>query len=338
VARALLPLAALLLAAATLPACASRGWRLALQEDNDVLSSWNGSDRDYSQGGTVALTLPAVEKGSGLDALAASFPMLADKAPKHPALHLSQVMYTPDRIHLRRLQPNDRPWGGWLYVGGALTAPDMDRDPERAEDRVDTVALELGVLGPASLTERSQKVVHRIIDAPGPEGWDNQLRNEPTAQAWWERRWRPARTDLGDRWAADGIVEARARAGTVITDVRAGAYLRVGWNLPRDLGLSAIDATGIREAAGEPDRGSVHVFAGLAGSVIGRNAFLDGGLFRDSHSVERRWFTGEGRYGIAVAYGRFAVSYTQAVKSPEFREKRRWHRHGSLIFSWTEPF
>jgi lipid A 3-O-deacylase len=333
----LLPAAAVLVAS-LLPACAAKGWRAALQEDNDVLSSWNGSDRDYSQGGTLALTLPAAAKGSSLDALAGGLPMLGDRAPKHPAILLSQQMYTPDRIDRRRLQPNDRPWGGWLFVGGAITAPDMDRDAERARDRADTVALELGVLGPASLAEPSQRVVHDLIDAPKPRGWDHQIRNEPTLQAWWERRWRPARADLGERWALDGVVEARARVGTVLDDLRAGALLRVGWNLPRDLGVATIDATGLREAAGEPPRGSIHLFAGGAGSVVGRNAFLDGGLFRHSHSVERRWFTGEARYGLALSLGKFAASYTQVVKSPEFREKRRWHRHGSLLFAWTEPF
>src|SRR5512134_3492181 len=49
-------------------------------------------------------------------------------------------------------------------------------------------------VGPASLAEQSQKIVHEVIASNRPQGWDTQLGNEPGVVATYLRSWREAAT------------------------------------------------------------------------------------------------------------------------------------------------
>jgi lipid A 3-O-deacylase len=65
----------------------------------------------------------------------------------------------------------DRPWAAWLYLGGVA---------QRARDnRLDTVEIDLGLVGPSALGREIQSGWHRLIGSPQPCGWHNQIPNEP---------------------------------------------------------------------------------------------------------------------------------------------------------------
>src|SRR3546814_15174227 len=80
-------------------------------------------------------------------------------------------MYTPDDVALRNPPLDDRPYAGWLYGSVGLIA--------ETGRRLDQLELTLGVVGPASLAEQTQKLIHEITDSQEPRGWDTQLENEP---------------------------------------------------------------------------------------------------------------------------------------------------------------
>ena len=93
--------------------------------------------------------------------------------PRHgQVLHgysFGQNMYTPSDITLKNPPQGERPYAGWLYgnVGlGVETGLQLDQ-----------VVLTAGMVGPASLAEHTQKVVHRLVNSDDPKGWDHQLRN-----------------------------------------------------------------------------------------------------------------------------------------------------------------
>src|SRR3546814_4711146 len=73
-------------------------------------------------------------------------------------------MYTPDDVALRNPPLDDRPYAGWLYGSVGLIA--------ETGRRLDQLELTLGVVGPASLTEQTQKLIHEITDSQEPRGWD----------------------------------------------------------------------------------------------------------------------------------------------------------------------
>ena len=95
--------------------------------------------------------------------------------------------------------PGDRPYAGFLYGGFGVAA---DRG-----DRLDTLALEVGVVGPSSQADRTQTLVHDVLGAQKPRGWPTPLEDEPGVRLVYERKWRfgadlplPA-LDLSVDWA-----------------------------------------------------------------------------------------------------------------------------------------
>ncbi len=72
-----------------------------------------------------------------------------------------------------------------------LQAPDPDTGRDEPT-RLDTLQLDLGVIGPAAGGEFVQNNFHNLIGVDPAYGWGNQLHNEPTVGLTFERRWRTA--------------------------------------------------------------------------------------------------------------------------------------------------
>src|SRR5690606_6337352 len=107
---------------------------------------------------------------------AAPLRCLACTAPRAFELRFGQEIYTPENTWSSELVADERPYAGWSY--GALAL--QGERPASTGRRVgfDSVALEVGVVGPASLAERTQTLLHREKEVAMPRGWDHQLGNE----------------------------------------------------------------------------------------------------------------------------------------------------------------
>ena len=46
-------------------------------------------------------------------------------------------------------------------------------------NKLDTVEIDVGMVGPAALGEPIQTKWHQLIGSPQPRGWGNQIPNEP---------------------------------------------------------------------------------------------------------------------------------------------------------------
>lgn len=69
---------------------------------------------------------------------------------------IGQQIFTPQDIQRRDLIDDDRPYAGWLYLGAAFH--------NKNYRRLDTLELQIGVIGPASLAEEAQNLVHEVRD------------------------------------------------------------------------------------------------------------------------------------------------------------------------------
>lgn len=287
------------------------GSEFQLFVENDMLAR---TDRYYTNGikvgggmGFDLLQLPAAE-------------VLRQIAPQaagtvHLGLFLGQNLYTPRSITVSQAQPQDRPWAAWLYLGGVA---------QKAQDnRLDTVELDLGLVGPSALGKEIQAGWHRLIGAPQPRGWHHQIPNEPAFLLSWLAK---SKHGLGTVAGLDveAIPHGGATVGSVMTLARAGGLLRLGRNMT-SFGPDTIEPGGAmlqnmrREL--EPGRTQElewYVFAGLDHRLIGHNIFLDGTVFRDSPSVRRRPHVYDLSLGLSLRYGALRVSLTRVKRSEEF--------------------
>lgn len=279
--------------------------------ENDFLA---GTDRYYTNGIKLGITVPAalVRELFRVPATLLLDQFAREPNPPHFGLFLGHSLYTPRTITVAAPQPFDRPWAAWLYLAGVA---------QRAEGaRLDTVEIDLGVVGPAALGEEVQTAWHGLVDAPRPRGWHNQLPNEPAFLVSYLHKRRIALAEN-----LEWIGHAGATAGTVMTLARAGGMLRAGFNMT-GFGPDGIEPGGamlyntrrLAEAAGRGER-EWYAFVGADLRAVARNIFLDGTVFRDSPGVERRDLVYDLVFGLSARYGGFRFSITQVRRSEEFR-------------------
>jgi len=252
---------------------------------------------------------------------------------RNVAFSLGQKMFTPKDISRRELIVDDRPYAGWLYFGAAFHSKDYHL--------LDTMEVQVGFVGSASLAEQAQDLVHEIRGIDKAKGWSNQLDNEPGLALIYERKWRAFRRPLIANIEFDAITHVGATLGNVFVFANAGAEARLGWRLPTDFGTSLIRPGGESNAptTGEDVRlrgeFSVHGFAAVTGRLVGRDIFVDGNTFSNSHDVDKKLVVGDLLVGIAMTWRSWKLSYAQAFRTKEFDGQKDHHEFGSVSLSYT---
>ncbi len=259
--------------------------------------------------------------------LARTIPWFPQQGVVRHGYAFGQSMFTPSDITLKDPPLDDRPYAGWVYGTVGLGVG--------SGKQFDLVAFSLGMVGPASLAEQSQKVVHKAIGADEPQGWGTQLGNEPGVVVTYLRSWRElaTRTALGPQF--DLSPHVGAAVGNVFTYANTGLTLRYGRRLPNDFGPPRIQPglLGSGEFLPSPEF-NWYLFAGFEGRAVARNIFLDGNTFSDSRSVDKLPLLGDLQYGLVLEYQQVRLAYTHVVRSREFKEQsERYDEFGAISLS-----
>lgn len=341
------------------------GRTLRIYEENDVNWLGGGTDRYYSQGFKIEYTEP-IE--GGMDWLSTP----ARWARLHPAegsylwdgqylgLALGHQIYTPEDITRPELIVDDRPYAGWLhgafsyhklslsyqpeYMSLSESEREAGLEPRRVDssiDRLDSLTLEAGMVGPSSLARDIQVEFHKIIDARDPRGWDNQLHDEVGVNLIYSRRLRHNYTRIFEDFGHDFISNITTSLGNVHTYFQVGGLLRLGYRLRRDFGIDSsnpdLDFSGFlgedanpRGVVRQNKRFSCHVFFGIDGRAVGYNMFLDGNTRKKSHEVSKERFVADFKLGASVEFEQIQIGYTQYIRTPEFRRTSDPQIFGSL--------
>jgi hypothetical protein len=276
--------------------------------ENDLIA---GTDRHYTHGLQARWLSGADDVPGWVRELGTALPLFAPKAALRVSYALGQSIFTPDDIGRAELIADDRPYAGWLYGGIGL----VGATPER----IDTLELDLGVVGPASLAEPVQKRWHALIKTTRPQGWDHQLGNEPGVVLYYERKWRRFQRFPFAGLQGDLMPHLGAAAGNVFTYGAGGLTLRLGNDLAEDFGAPriqpALPGSGFF-VADQPF--GWYLFAGVEGRAVARNIFLDGSTFADSHSVDKRPLVGDFQVGLALTLGPVRLTYSHIFRTREF--------------------
>jgi lipid A 3-O-deacylase len=84
---------------------------------------------------------------------------------RNMVVSLGQNIYTPTDPTRHDVIKDDRPYAGWLYLGFAYNA--------RTDRQMDTVEIDVGMVGPASLAQQSQNFIHDLRGLDRFQGWSN---------------------------------------------------------------------------------------------------------------------------------------------------------------------
>lgn len=235
-----------------------------------------------------------------------------------------QEIYTPEEIVIKELQPLDRPYAGLLTWQADWFAYD-----EHLSDRV---GLELGLVGSAALGEQTQKVVHQITGANEPEGWDEQLENEPIFRVTAARNWRLLES-LSDDKEYDIIGHLYGGLGTRRSDLGSGVTFRYGKELRRSFANASLNpARGVNLNAAHPH--AWYVFLGLGADYVFNDITLDGNTFENSHSVDLEHWQASATIGGTINFGRWGLLFSIRGITDEFDTQEKDSLYGALSISY----
>ncbi|TAM96197.1 MAG: lipid A deacylase LpxR family protein [Rhodanobacteraceae bacterium] len=331
-----------------------------LRFENDL---FNGTDRNYTNGVSLAFVSRDIPGRLHPECLPASIRVYtafikfvdhgfwagADQSgnTQNVVVNLGQSMFTPRDYTRADLIPDDRPYAGLLYAGLAWNQRVHPRDA--GYEILDTRELILGVIGPWSLAEQSQDLVHKLRGIDRFRGWDHQLHNEPAFQIAMERKFKPwsGTGAVQPGWGSDVIGSYALRVGNIETAASAGFEWRAGWNLPNDFGSYPIRpgtenrppsaASELRTAqplSGRAPRPGAHAFVNVEAKAVAWDFSLDGNLFGSSHHVTRRPWIAQAAVGISsqwlVAGHGVRLALMRVWRTREFEGQRGNHAFGSL--------
>ena len=208
-------------------------------------------------------------------------------------LAIGQVIQTPDDLSRSDLIVDDVPYAGAFTLQTTLYA--------FSDNEFRGFEITAGIVGPPSLAEQTQKTVHKLTGNNDPKGWDNQLEIEPVINFNYMRKKKIWRWDTPVGLSFDTSIDGHASLGNLFTQVSTALEIRFGYNMPRGfvyvpdpIGLSMHYFASLNPP--KPHIASFYATLVLRGSAFAHNIFLDGNLFRDSHSVDK-----ETLVGLAIA-------------------------------------
>jgi hypothetical protein len=282
---------------------ADNGWErsfFSLNEDNDTSAK---TDRHYTQGVRVSYFSKDDDLPGWMESLSNHLPALGLRVEAQKlGLAVGQEIYTPADLYRADVITNDRPYAGWLFTGLTLQRRGAVSPAWLA---MESLRLDVGVVGPQSLAEAAQEAAHRVK----PRGWGNQLKTEVAFDLRYDRRYLYQIRDRDERWGVDIIPAFVGSGGTVATFLGAGTTLRFGYRIPNEF-EAAMQPTPLHYGA--------YLFTSADGRYVIRNIFLDGNTFASSAHIDKNPFVAELRAGLVLVFKCVELTFAQTLRTREF--------------------
>ncbi len=297
--------------------------RLTLIEENDSFVAYQ--DKHYTQGLLATYLTPDLYDDSAWSGFFGPIDLIDRLMPldlgygeriRRVSFGLGQSLFTPADLHYSVPDPNDRPYGGWLY--GVLRL--LEEDDARL---LQSLELQLGVVGPAALGAETQNTIHRILEQPLGDGWLYQIHNEPGLLLSYDAQWQALLVRMGD-WTLDVMPAAGITVGNVFTYADVGGMLRIGQNSSLDYGPSrirpALSGSDYFNGRRSERAFGFYFFGSAQERVIARNIFLDGNTFvPHEYLIRKNWQVLDLSAGVSVYWTHsLRIDFVYTVRQNEF--------------------
>lgn len=305
--------------------------------DNDLFAL-HGTDFYYTNGlfyQHVSDPVPSDQGGRwkscpGLDRVADLMaPALLDvKDPVAQYRHswgAGQVINTPTDLLLRFPDPEDQPYSGLSYVDCGLYA--------QSSDSTTALTLLFGVVGPWSLAQKGQYIVHSATNSSHPKGWGQQLHNELVVNLLYEHQKLLSRWPLGN-YSLALFSNASFALGPLITAGSTGVSALYSTHSEPVFSMRS-DFLGRSPWLSQQPPPGFYGMVGLNLNGVARNLFLDGNTWVDSPAVGHKPVVAESQLVLGYAFTCMALQLGLHATSPAFEgQSVQWPRYGTLAITW----
>ena len=201
--------------------------------DNDLLT---GSDKGYTNGGRLSYLSPSAENNNDCEMCLARkardaldwLPVIGQVGNAHAlSFSLSQLMVTPENIQASGPIYKNLPYVG--YLSGSVTLWSW------SSESVTGYGIGLGVVGPNSGAEATQKWVHKLTGSTNPNGWGNQLGTDLIGEFHAFHARRLFRDNIGSGMHQEMAWVTGGRLSNFVSSGELGISWRIGTNLPANI-------------------------------------------------------------------------------------------------------
>jgi hypothetical protein len=263
----------------------------------------------------LSMIFPAYRRGRGVNAVNYT---------------IGHKMFTPEDVYAYNLVEDEQPYAGYLYTSFTL----LSHITGGMVDEGAALEFTFGLVGPGAGGEEVQKSYHDLIGVEQSNGWDNQLENELVLGVSYSRMWRIIQPIAGS--FQFGITPHMTLAGgNAYTFGAGGVMFRIGTHLDTDIGPPTIKP-GFPGGAyfGGEHKANWYIYMGTESRIVGRNLFLDGNTFVDSHSVEKEYIVGDLQFGLVIHFARVRLSVSSMFRTKEYAGQGAESHYGAINLSF----
>ena len=270
---------------------------ISLTHENDLFTT-NDRDRHYTSGlrlSFISDEFDEFDKKNSSDWVRNAFNstnlVSGDGYKRSIVYGLAQFIGTPEVVEETKEQPDDLPYSGLLYWFYSMNG--------QKKTKGESLTLMAGIIGPLSMSEESQKAIHRVVKSDSPRGWKHQLKNEAALNIGYDRRYL-LYSSPDKKWSYHLVGTGSFHLGNILTGGNVSFTFVLGQKgsfnplsiKPDLMGRATIAANSSTEKG-------VFFWVGAGTDIYIHTYFLDGNSFRDGPHVHKKpivhnWFTGLG--------------------------------------------
>lgn len=297
--------------------------------------SFIGADGNYTGGFSLSYETGALDlytpdaRFSRWTSWRHKLPGFGSSRDERLTLAFSGMAFTPENISQREPLPDEPPYAGALVVDANLVS--------RSQVDQHQYGVRMGWVGPSSQMGNVQEAVHQLTGSEDPQGWDNQLPDEPIANLSYAYSRRIAQGQLRNGWGWDLSPSIGVSAGNYFTGASTSVFLRTGKNMSNSFGTTNIDGGvhGSRSVIDSPGNDWRYQWSlGVAGFGVAHYLPLDGTVFKDSASVEHDNFITVASFGFSIGKGGLQLDVVYNVWSESVDGSVPRSKYAAMNFTW----
>lgn len=233
-----------------------------------------------------------------------------------------QKMYNPISGYAPDPTKQDRPFAGYLYVGGALSW-------FHSNESVLKTSVEIGTTGPNSLAEDGQELLHNTVGFYELDGWQYQIKNEMAVNL------SAQYTKLLHRVSSNAIdfsFDGYANVGTTFSGAGAGILFRAG-------GINQLFNSAYTNAVigNNPKtktlvKREIFFYAKPQLNFVAYDATVQGSMFNNDSPVTFgvKPIVFAQQIGFNYSSQRFTFDFGMLFKTKEIKSSAKAHQYGSI--------